>query len=539
MTFDSAFSYLLFFLFSADPVETHRIYAAIAEASDLDLQNFTKQIKSFINVSPETEWKLVTAIYELLNIDEDGDKFERAVQNYTDLILQQVPDEDLFNKLDEALKFLISVPLMSGFKKEIAGPVFKAVGRFLYKIKAFKKFADKWAATFSRSTAEMSPKYRVTYKLSKAMESIEGAEDLMDRFSTPRWMRSKGGPLDYRSFDTRFEWDQSILSEDSLIIEGEGAFDFSGASLVSDTGEPAESAIAIEPAVLQATELDVQVVAKGLSNMMMALGGLTSILSLGMLIFETYEDTKTLAKLDAQENSVEGNTQRYFRKVYEQFSPTLGGCSECADGKYCCSSAYPNGWNSLCDGCSEAISAPSAFQCASDFGSDIACCDQGGAFVPPEWQCPQSAPTCVNYLYGYHMGNCAVECASDFDSDIPCCDQGGGTVPPKYQCPESLPTCVNYVFNDHYGTCVTAVPFECADIGDDVYDPTKFSKVPTNCCTGAAAILQDGKYLCPCRGLNICYDCASSGSNVRDRTKYAVVPAVCCSSAPAVQNICS
>ena len=30
-----------------------------------------------------------------------------------------------------------------------------------------------------------------------------------------------------------------------------------------------------------------------------------------------------------------------------------------------------------------------------------------------------------------------------------------------------------------------------------MYDPM-FSKVPTICCDGVAAVLQDGKYLCPC-----------------------------------------
>ena len=56
----------------------------------------------------------------------------------------------------------------------------------------------------------------------------------------------------------------------------------------------------------------------------------------------------------------------------------------------------------------------------------------------------------------------------------------------------------------------------CADIGSDVYDPTKFSKVPASCCTGAAAVQQDGRFLCPCSGLEICYNCASSGSDVWD-----------------------
>ena len=40
------------------------------------------------------------------------------------------------------------------------------------------------------------------------------------------------------------------------------------------------------------------------------------------------------------------------------------------------------------------------------------------------------------------------------------------------------------------------VPSGCANIGDDVYDPNKFSKVPASCCTGADPVLQDGKYLC-------------------------------------------
>ena len=35
----------------------------------------------------------------------------------------------------------------------------------------------------------------------------------------------------------------------------------------------------------------------------------------------------------------------------------------------------------------------------------------------------------------------------------------------------------------------------CANSGDDVYDPTKFSKVPAICCKGNA-VLRDGKYLC-------------------------------------------
>ena len=47
-----------------------------------------------------------------------------------------------------------------------------------------------------------------------------------------------------------------------------------------------------------------------------------------------------------------------------------------------------------------------------------------------------------------------VQCAGDYLSDDPCCDQEGtGLVDPQYQCPQSKPTCVNYVYNDHWGSC--------------------------------------------------------------------------------------
>ena len=78
--------------------------------------------------------------------------------------------------------------------------------------------------------------------------------------------------------------------------------------------------------------------------------------------------------------------------------------------------------------------------------------------------------------------------------------------------------------------------FECASIGDDVNDPTKFSKVPASCCTGADAVLQDGKYLCPCHKMNICYGCALSGFDVYDPTQFSKVPASCCTGAAAVKQ---
>ena len=44
-------------------------------------------------------------------------------------------------------------------------------------------------------------------------------------------------------------------------------------------------------------------------------------------------------------------------------------------------------------------------------------------------------------------------CAGNYGSIDPCCDQEGDTVDPQWQCPQSKPTCVDYVYNDHWGFC--------------------------------------------------------------------------------------
>jgi len=154
--------------------------------------------------------------------------------------------------------------------------------------------------------------------------------------------------------------------------------------------------------------------------------------------------------------------------------------------------------------------------CAANYGSTEPCCDQefSPEPVPPNYQCPHSEPTCVNYVQNEHLGTCDVcvcepgmscdysrvcrddategeacgrdgngiecvagyecnpynednaymctskgLCAANYGSTEPCCDQDGwegspDAVPPQYQCPQLEPTCVNYVQNDHLGKCV-------------------------------------------------------------------------------------
>ena len=54
---------------------------------------------------------------------------------------------------------------------------------------------------------------------------------------------------------------------------------------------------------------------------------------------------------------------------------------------------------------------------------------------------------------GYACSEIPIPCAGDYGSNDPCCKQGGTSVEPQFQCPQSKPTCVNYVYNNHYGTC--------------------------------------------------------------------------------------
>ena len=49
------------------------------------------------------------------------------------------------------------------------------------------------------------------------------------------------------------------------------------------------------------------------------------------------------------------------------------------------------------------------------------------------------------------------KCAGNYGSNVPCCSQEGtGTVGPQYQCPQSKPNCLKYVYNETWGTCAAA-----------------------------------------------------------------------------------
>lgn len=48
---------------------------------------------------------------------------------------------------------------------------------------------------------------------------------------------------------------------------------------------------------------------------------------------------------------------------------------------------------------------PAAIPCAANHGSSTACCGQKGT-VTPQYQCPSSLPTCVDYVYDHHFGHC-------------------------------------------------------------------------------------------------------------------------------------
>ena len=102
-------------------------------------------------------------------------------------------------------------------------------------------------------------------------------------------------------------------------------------------------------------------------------------------------------------------------------------------------------------------------KCGSNYGTSDPCCVIDWIEVPPEAQCSPSKPTC-DYpifgplgLYGTCVGVRArptVECASDFGSSNPCCGQESDDVTAQWQCSQSKPTCVSYMYNIQWGTCI-------------------------------------------------------------------------------------
>ena len=99
----------------------------------------------------------------------------------------------------------------------------------------------------------------------------------------------------------------------------------------------------------------------------------------------------------------------------------------------------------------------------------------------------EATPDYFRLCGGVHNAhNC---CSTDFGTHT------GAGPPPRFECPHSKPLCEDYIYGNRYGHCVRN---GCAYIGEDVYDPTRFHNVPATCCYRQAAVLQDGKYICPC-----------------------------------------
>ena len=56
--------------------------------------------------------------------------------------------------------------------------------------------------------------------------------------------------------------------------------------------------------------------------------------------------------------------------------------------------------------------------------------------------------------YYFYMCTLTGQCAANYGSDEPCCDQKSKyPIAPHYQCPQSTPICVNYVYTENWGTC--------------------------------------------------------------------------------------
>ena len=72
--------------------------------------------------------------------------------------------------------------------------------------------------------------------------------------------------------------------------------------------------------------------------------------------------------------------------------------------------------------------------------------------------CCRSSPESRVGTMDWPWSDCVVQkCAGNYGSNVPCCDQEGtGTVGPQYQCPQSKPNCLKYVYNETWGTCAAA-----------------------------------------------------------------------------------
>lgn len=172
---------------------------------------------------------------------------------------------------------------------------------------------------------------------------------------------------------------------------------------------------------------------------------------------------------------------------------TPSGCKDACGGDYTCAvwQFDADGYNDQCwygTNCDElgdltwtsggirrmgTNQAPDCVQptikCGSNYGGGCDPCCGWNGYIPFEYQCSASKPTCDDYALDknsqYKWSTCGgvrasptVRCATHFGgSGEPCCDQDGDVVAVEWQCSQSKPICVDYVYNDHWGTCVSYV----------------------------------------------------------------------------------
>ena len=112
-----------------------------------------------------------------------------------------------------------------------------------------------------------------------------------------------------------------------------------------------------------------------------------------------------------------------------------GGSCPCPSGQVMCNHPFPiPGYY-----CHE----PDTPQCAGNYGSQNPCCDRTS--VDP--CCDQVGSISLvlhSSSFPWKLGREITPILTNDDAI---------SVVPSYQCPQSKPTCVNYVYNHHWGTC--------------------------------------------------------------------------------------
>lgn len=362
-------------------IETHRLYAAFAEAAENDLDQFIEFVdfQHTNRVQQGAYQALVEATYHALNIDEDGDEFERSLDTYIQAVVpeEETVPEQIFHFVDMGLKCVLSITAMGNVARTTGPVIFRTVARYMTRLFHFTGLADRWATRFGRTTEEMSAPFRRIYRITDAF-----TPSMLEDSHVLRFMRERGYtqvPADMASMSTT-----EPLTEASF-LESE----VSGSWLSESTNiEPGEgrSFVAVEEEVAEVAEVEARTAARGITRMARSLGALTGVLMAGMTIFQITNDNRTLRDLDQQRNEHENAAKEYFDTIYDQFAhlddAATPGCGACADGSHCCFDHYPHTWSSECSGCDGAPTDTSGNTCGV-CGNGLMCCNGGWDYGCP------------------------------------------------------------------------------------------------------------------------------------------------------------